>query len=115
MVEELQKTAEVKKAAEPVKVIVKKPARNGVRIFVYSIGGVLEILLLFRLVFKMSAADPTSGFVSFIYNETSFFVAPYASFILEPGTLIAMLVYAVLAWGIAKIITIAIGRPHDGK
>lgn len=106
---------EVNKPEELNTVEVKKSPRNVGHYFVYFIGGVIEILLLFRLVFKLSAADPANGFVNFIYNVTNFFVAPYASFIFEPGTLIAMAVYALLAWGIAKIITIAIGRRHDIK
>ena len=106
---------ELKITEEPKKVAVKGATHNNVRYFIYFIGGLIEILLLFRLVFKMTAADPASGFVSFIYGVTNFFVAPYATFVFEPGTLMAMAVYAILAWGIAKIVLIAIGRLHDGK
>jgi len=105
--------AEEPTAEEPKKVAIKKPAHHKVQSFIYFIGGALEVLLLFRLVFKMTGADSTSGFVSFIYNVTNIFVAPYAGFVFEPGTLFAMAVYAVLAWGIAKIIVIAAGRSHD--
>ncbi len=106
---------ELKKEEEINNVQAKKPSQNNVRLLVYSIAGVLEVLLLFRLVFKMSGADASAGFVSFIYGVTNFFIAPYAGFILEPGTLVAMAAYALLAWGIAKIISIAVGRSHDGK
>jgi hypothetical protein len=107
MAEELKVAEEVKKVA------IKKPDRSNARCAVYFIGGLLEILLLFRFVFKISGADSASGFVSFIYSVTDFFVAPYAGFVFEPGTLLAMAVYAALVWGIAKIIAIAAGRPHD--
>jgi len=89
---------------------VKKVISFNRPVIIYIIIGVIEILLLFRFVFKLSAADPASGFVSFIYNATNFLVAPYSGFVFEPGTLIAMVVYAILAWGIAKIIIIATGR-----
>jgi hypothetical protein len=107
MAEEIKITEEVKK------VEVKKPNRGKEYYVVYFLGGVVEILLLFRFVFKMTGADPASGFVSFIYAATNFLVAPYAGFVFEPGTLIAMAVYAILAWGIAKIIVIAVGRSHN--
>ncbi len=98
---------------EPAK--IKKPGHFDVKYIIYFIAGVMEIFLLFRVVFKITGADATSSFVSFIYGVTNFFVAPYANFILEPGTLIAMAVYALLAWGIAKIIAIALGRHQDNK
>jgi len=90
---------------------------------VYYILGVLEVLLAFRLVFKLLGANPQSPFVSFIYSVSQAFLAPFngifratvtkgieAQSVLEPTTIIAMIVYAVLAWGIVKLIEIS--RPH---
>src|SRR5665213_3635113 len=84
---------------------------------VYYVLGVLEILLAFRLVFKLLGANSVSGFVSFIYSLSSPFVTPFsgifstattsgvnATAILEPATIIAMIVYAIVGWGIAKLI-----------
>lgn len=86
---------------------------------VYYILGVLEILLAFRLVFKILGANPGSGFVSFIYSITELFMVPFTAIfrsaatdgietkaVLEPSTIIAMIVYAVIAWGIVKLIII---------
>jgi len=98
---------------EKEQVNLKKPSHSNVHYIIYFVGGLLEILLLFRLVFKLTAADASSGFVSFIYAVTDFFVAPYAVFVFEPGTVVAMAVYAFLAWGIAKIIAIAVGRRNN--
>ena len=109
MVEEFKKVEDLKK------VVIKKPTTHKVQHIIYYIAATIEVLLLFRLVFNMTGANPASGLVSFIYAVTNFFVAPYAMFILEPGTLIAMAVYAILAWGIAKIIGIAAGRFHDNE
>ncbi|EHQ87631.1 YggT family protein [Desulfosporosinus youngiae] len=91
---------------------------------VYYILGVLEVLLAFRLVFKLLGANPQSPFVSFIYSVSQAFLAPFngifraavtkgieAQSVLEPTTIIAMIVYAVLAWGIVKLIEIS--RPHQ--
>jgi len=87
---------------------------------VYYVLGVLEILLAFRLVFKLLGANSVSGFVSFIYSLSSPFVTPFsgifstattsgvnATAILEPATIIAMIVYAIVGWGIAKLISIS--------
>ena len=103
MAEEINKE-EINKVA-----VVKSGSRNW-QYLIYFIGGVVEVFLLFRLVFKLTGADPASGFAGFIYGVTNFFVAPYAGFILEPGTLMAMAVYAVLAWVIVKIIRFVSGR-----
>ncbi len=84
---------------------------------IYYILGLLEVLLAFRFVFKLLGANPGSGFVSFIYSMTQIFLAPFTAIfrpavtegietkaILEPSTLIAMAVYALIAWGIVKLI-----------
>lgn len=89
---------------------------------IYYILGILEVLLAFRLVFKLLGANPESGFVSFLYSVTKVFLAPFKAIfepaaspgiengVLEPSTLIAMLVYAVVAWGIVKGIMAFRGR-----
>ncbi len=100
---------------KPKKVVVKEPGHRIWFYIIYFIGGLIEMLLLFRLVFKLSGADSSSGFVSFIYAMTNFLVAPYANFVFEPGTLIAMAVYAFLFWVIVKIIMFVAGRSHDVK
>ena len=88
---------------------------------VFYILGVIEVLLAFRFVFKLLGANPQSGFVGFIYSISEIFVAPFFSIfkqvlskgaevpsVLEPATLIAMFVYAVIFWGIAQLIKIAV-------
>jgi hypothetical protein len=86
---------------------------------VYYILGVIEVLLAFRFVFKLLGANPVSSFVSFIYILSNIFLAPFTGIfrtettrgfetqaVLEPATIIAILVYAVIAWGIVKFIEI---------
>ena len=87
---------------------------------VYYILGVLEVLFAFRLVFKLLGANPQSPFVSFIYTVSQAFLSPFsgifrsavtkgieAQSVLEPMTLIAMIVYGIVAWGIVKLIEIS--------
>ncbi|MDP4160279.1 MAG: YggT family protein [Bacillota bacterium] len=87
---------------------------------VYYILGVIEVLLAFRLVFKLLGANPASAFVSFIYTLSNIFLAPFTGIfrtattrgvetqaVLEPAIIVAIIVYAVIAWGIAKLIEFA--------
>ena len=93
---------------------------------VYFFFGVLEVLLAFRFFLKMSGANPTSGFVRFIYSVTQFFIGPFEGIfrrattegievraIFEPSTVVAIVVYAFLAWGIIELIGILAGKTPE--
>jgi len=76
--------------------------------------GVIEIILGFRLVFKLLGANPDNGFVKAIYNVTQFFVGIFESIfgkvtvtgaVFEPATLIAIIVVALVSWLILKLMT----------
>lgn len=96
------------------------PKKNNVpRNSVYYILGLLETLLAFRLVFRLLGANPGSGFVSLIYTVSGVFLAPFngifraattsgieTTSVLEPPTIIAMIVYALIAYGVVKLIEI---------
>jgi hypothetical protein len=92
-----------------------------VRYMVYYIAGFIEILLLFRLTLKFLGANPASGFVAFIYSVTGIFIAPFAGIfhiattkgietasVFEPAALIAILVCAIIAWGIVRLIDVLV-------
>lgn len=88
-----------------------KPLYRGTQI-VWYILGLLETLLAFRLILKMLGANAAAGFTSFIYGATKLFVAPFLNVfriskvegsIFEWTTLLAMLVYWLIAWGIVKL------------
>ena len=88
-----------------------KPLYRGTQI-VWYIFGILEVLLLFRFVLKLLAANGGAGFTSFIYDVTYIFVAPFISVfrvsyldgsVFEWTTLLAMLVYWIIAIGIIKL------------
>lgn len=93
---------------------------------IYYVLGLLEVLFAFRFVFKLLGANPGSGFVTFIYAITQIFLAPFTAIfrvavtqgietkaVLEPSTLIAMVVYALVAWGIVKLIITISGRKES--
>lgn len=81
----------------------------------------LEILLTFRFVLRMIAANPNSGFAVLLYGITGVFVGPFNGLIATPTfwglsfeftTLIAMFVYALAFWGIAYVIGMIFDRPN---
>jgi hypothetical protein len=86
---------------------------------IYYIIGVLEVLFAFRLLFKLLGANPASAFVSFIYTISGAFLVPFNGIfrstsatqngvrsILETNTIVAMIVYFLIAWGIVKLVEI---------
>lgn len=88
-----------------------KPLYRGTQV-VWYIVGLVEVLLLFRFVLKLLAANGGAGFTRFIYGVTHIFAAPFLSVfrisqvngsIFEWTTLLAMLVYFIVALGIVKM------------
>lgn len=88
-----------------------KPLYRATQIVWYVLG-LIEVLLAFRFVLKLLGANPVAGFSSFIYGITYVFAAPFLNVfskttlsgsVLEWTTLLAMLVYWIIALGIIKI------------
>lgn len=93
---------------------------------VYFFFGALEILLIFRLVLKLAGASVSSDFVRFIYGLTGIFILPFEGIfrrgftqgiettsVFEPATLVAIIVYIVVAWGIVKLVRIFSGEKQQ--
>jgi hypothetical protein len=84
---------------------------------VWFIAGIILTLLGLRFLFALLGANPDSGIASFIYGVTDPLVAPFFNLFsydvvtagasrVEGFTLVAMLIYALIAWGIAKALTL---------
>lgn len=101
--------------------IVKSPNEKFLRSrkIVYYILGILEFLLSFRFFFKLLGANPKGTFVSLIYTVSGVLLAPFNSIfrtavndgietksVFEPAIFIAMVVFALIAYGITKLIKI---------
>jgi hypothetical protein len=93
---------------------------------IYFVTGLFEISLLFRLILKIAGANSGNAFVSGIYGFTQILVLPFRGIfpsavstgtevrsIFEPAVLVAMIMYAVLAWGIVKLIAILVGHANE--
>src|ERR1700722_2403649 len=94
-----------------------KPLYRGTQI-VWYILGILEVLLAFRFFLKLFAANPYAGFTSFVYGVTWPFATPFLNVfriskiegsIFEWTTLLAMIVYWLIALAIIKLFII--GKP----
>ncbi len=77
--------------------------------------GVADILIAARFLGKLLGASSQSAFVNFIYQVSSPLVAPFkgifgdagsSSNSFETASLVAIVVYAVLGWGIVMLIRI---------
>ncbi|MDO8488004.1 MAG: YggT family protein [bacterium] len=106
----------------------KASSHQTVEYLIYFLFAVLEILLAFRLVLKLMGASVSSAFVGLVYNLSGIFILPFEGIfrrgfaqgvettsVLEPSTLVAIIVYAILAWGIVKLVQILSGeqQPSD--
>lgn len=88
---------------------------------IYLVLGILETFLVIRFVLKLLAANPEAAFTSFIYALTEPFVVPYEGVFPTPQTqgaaldlaaVLAMIVYALLVWGIVSVLyTVGNRRP----
>jgi YggT family protein len=89
---------------------------------VYFLFGILELLLALRVLLRLFGANPANGFANFIYTRSGPFVALFASLlgnpalstasVLEITTIVAMIVYGILAWLITRLIWLVLSRPR---
>lgn len=83
---------------------------------VWYILSVLEVILAFRFVLRLLGANAGAGFTNFIYSLSYPFVAPFMSVFgttrvagsaFEWTTLLAMVVYWLVAVGIVRLLTMS--------
>ncbi|HXZ03517.1 MAG TPA: hypothetical protein VEH81_01720 [Ktedonobacteraceae bacterium] len=91
---------------------------------VYFVLAVLEIILLLRLIFRLLGANQSSDFVMFLYNLSHVFVAPFNGIfndqalgrsVFEISTVVAMIVYALIAWGIVSLANLIFAPKYSGR
>lgn len=80
---------------------------------IYTIGGIVEALILIRAILELLAANPNAGFTSLMYNITEPLVAPFQGVFPTPQThgsvldlaaVLAIIVYALLTWAVARLV-----------
>ncbi len=87
---------------------------------IWTILGVLEIVLALRFALKLIAANPDSGFTVFMNSISAPFLAPFTGLVgtptsggmvFEATTLIAMAVYALAFWIVVRVVQVVTDRP----
>ena len=83
--------------------------------------GILEALIALRIGLKLIGANPGSPIVALIYGLTYLFLFPFqgmvatpsaGSMVLELSSLFAMLIYALIAWAVERIVWVLFYRPR---
>lgn len=86
---------------------------------IWLLFGIVEGLLAIRFVLRLLGANEAAGFARFIYGATGPFVAPFNNLFANPGgsgtvlelnTIVAIVVYMLLAWLIAKVVWLLAGE-----
>ncbi len=80
---------------------------------IWLVTGFVEAAIAIRVLLKLIAANPASPFAAIVYGFTDLFLWPFmgltatpaaAGMVLEISSIIAMFVYALLAWGLVEVV-----------
>lgn len=83
--------------------------------------GLVEAAIALRVIFKLIGVNAANSFATLLYNVTNLFVAPFTSLtgapaaggsVLEISSIIAMVVYLLIAWALASIVNVLFYRPR---
>lgn len=87
---------------------------------IWFFAGFIVVMLGLRVLLLALAANQGNFFVDFVYALGGFFSAPFAGifgsprygeFFFDTASVVAIVVYALLAWGLTKLITLT--RPQE--
>lgn len=87
---------------------------------IWLLFGILDMLLMFRFGLQLIDANPNNAFVNFIYDLTALFMKPFeglvesptsGDMVLDVSILVAVLVYSLVAWIIARLVWVILYRP----
>ncbi len=104
----------------PQRNYTKKKAIFRIYQVIWYVLGVMEVLLIARFILRALSANAATGFVSFIYTLSSPLVAPFRGIFPTPQvqgsvfewyTLIACIVYLLLAYGLVQLFQLV--KPTD--
>ena len=83
--------------------------------------GILEALIALRIGLKLIGANPDSPIVALIYGFTYLFLFPFegmtatpsaGGMVLELSSMFAMVIYALIAWVVERIVWVIFYRPR---
>ena len=100
---------------------VRRPIEAVLSRVVMFVFGVIEVLIGIRFVLKLFGANAEAGFVKLIYAVSDVFMAPFNAIFgtqhvsggtIEWSALVAIVVYALIAWGLVALIRAVSPRRH---
>ncbi len=89
---------------------------------IYLVFGVVEGLLVIRFLLRLFGANQQAEFARFIYGITGGLVAPFVGLfgtpqydgsVLELHTIVAMVIYALVAWLLARVVWLIAGETRS--
>lgn len=111
--------AQVKQETRKIDTKVSGDSKSTASNVVWYVVGLIEVLLGFRFLLKLFGANPASGFVDFVYTITGILTVPFDNIfgvtssstgvvrsVFEPSILVAAAVYALVGWGIVKLLNV---------
>lgn len=91
---------------------------------IWFVVGVVDVGLAIRFLFKLLGGSSQAGFVRFMYDVTQPLVAPFHGIfnttvqgksILEPESLVAIVIYSLIGWGLVSMARLMSKRPAPGR
>ena len=101
---------------------VRRPLEAVLSRVVMFVFGVIEVFIAIRFVLTLLGANAEAGFVKFIYAVSDVFMAPFNAIFntqtvegatFEWSALVAIAVYALIAWGLVALIRAVSPRRHS--
>ena len=89
---------------------------------IYILFGFIEVLLAIRFILRLFGANAQAGFAQLIYGVTGPLVAPFQGLfgtvqaegsVFESQSVVALIVYALVAWLIVKLAWLAFGETRS--
>ena len=102
---------------------VRREGTLRVQRLIYLLFGILEGLLAIRFVLPLLGANPAAGFAQLIHSITGPFLAPFVGLfgaarfggsVFEVNPLVAILVYALIAWVLVTAVGLVMGDTRRG-
>jgi len=103
----------------------KASLRNWITGIIYFLLGVLEVILGLRFIFRLLGANEGSSFTLSLYQFSHIFVGPFngifndqaigSKSVFELSTLVAMLIYALIAWGLVSLCRVLLTPNYGGQ
>ena len=100
---------------------VRSPMEAVASRIIMFVFGVIEVLIAIRFVLMLTGANAEAGFAKLIYGVSGVFMAPFAALfstqqaggaVFEWSALVAIAVYALVAWGLVALIRAVSPREH---